>query len=93
MPRDRKTRIVLNNLELIRADIERTIDDSDDRDRWRESVRGVLMYHLSAMYEEGAGYTKDLETSIAILRNQVAYLKKQIAPKVADDDEREVGEV
>jgi len=79
--RDRKTRIVLNNLELIRADIERTIEESDDKERWREQVRGVLMYHLSCMYDEGSGYTKDLETSIAILRNQVAYLKKSLNDK------------
>lgn len=77
MPPDRKTRIILNHLEMVRAEIERTVEQSDDRDQWRESVRGVLMYWLGCLYDEGAGYTKDLETSIAILRNQVDYLKKQ----------------
>jgi hypothetical protein len=86
VPQDRKTRIVLNNLELVRADIERTVEESDDKERWRERVRGVLMYHLTAIYEEGAGYTKDLETSIAILRNQVEYLKKQIVLKDTKND-------
>lgn len=78
MPKDRRTRIILNNLELVRADIERTVEESDDKERWREQVRGVIMYHLGCLYDEGAGYTKDLETSIAILRNQVEYLKNQI---------------
>jgi len=78
---DRKTRIVLNNLELIRADIERSVEQSDNKDQWRESVRGVLIYHLSSIYDEGSGYTKDLETSLAILRNQVVYLKKQLEDK------------
>ena len=81
MPQDRKTRIVLNHLEMVRADIERTVDQSDEREKWREAVRGVLMYWLSNLYEEGAGYTKDLETSLAILRNQVEYLKKQLQDK------------
>lgn len=81
MPQDRRTRIVLNNLELVRADVERTVEESNDKDRWREAVRGVLMYHLGCLYDEGAGYTKDLETSVSILRNQVEYLKKQLAAK------------
>jgi hypothetical protein len=78
MAQDRKTRIVLNNLEMVIADLERTIDQSDSKERWREAARGVLMHWLSTLYEEGAGYTKDLETSMAILRNQVDYLKKKI---------------
>lgn len=81
MPQDRKTRIVLNHLEMVVADIERTIDKSDSREKWRDVCRGVLMHWLICLYEEGAGYTKDLETSLAILRNQVDYLKKQIDHK------------
>lgn len=81
MPQDRKTRMVLNHLEIVVSDIERTIDKSDTREKWREACRGILMHWLSSLYEEGAGYTKDLETSLAILRNQVSYLKKQIDSK------------
>lgn len=78
MTQDRKTRIVLNHVDMVRADIERTVEQSADRDAWREAVRGVLMYWLINLYDEGAGYTKDLETSLAILRIQVDYLKKQL---------------
>jgi hypothetical protein len=79
VPQDRRTRVILNNLESVRADIERTVEESDDKERWRERVRGVLMYHLGNLYDEGAGYTKDLETSVSILRNQVDQLKQQLA--------------
>ena len=77
MPTNRKMRTVLNHLEMVRTDIERTIDQSDNRDQWREIVRGVLVYWLSSLYDEGAGYTKDLETSLAILHDQIDGLKKQ----------------
>ncbi len=83
VPQDRKTRIILNNLEIVRADIERTIENTDDREQWREAVRGSLMYHLGCLYDEGAGYTKDLETSVAILRDQVKHLKAQLEEKKA----------
>lgn len=73
--------MILNHLEMVRADIERTVVNSDDQDKWREAVRGVLIYWLGQLYDEGAGYTKDLETSLSILRNQVEYLKKQLADK------------
>ena len=66
-------------LDSVREAIERTIDDSDSRQHWRVLVKGVLVYWLGELYEEGSGYTKDLETSIAVLRKQVESLKKDHA--------------
>lgn len=66
---------VLARLELVRADIESTIDQSDNRTHWRNLVRGVLIHWLSEMYEEGAGYTADMETSLAIAKRHVQQLK------------------
>lgn len=77
MPMDRKTRAALNHLDMVIADIERTIDQSESREKWREAMRGVMVHWLAVLYEEGAGHTKDLETSLAILRNQVEQLRKQ----------------
>ena len=81
MPQDRKTRVILNHLEAVIEDIEKTIEKSHTREEWRVEVRGVLLYWLGCIYDEGAGYTKDLETSVHILRVQLDSLKKQLLAK------------
>jgi aspartate-semialdehyde dehydrogenase len=68
--------VVLNHFEAVRVDIEKTIEQSETREQWRDAVRGVLLYWLGQLYDEGAGYTKDLETSVGILRRQIEQLKK-----------------
>lgn len=68
---DRKSRAVFYNLETARADIERTIDDSDSREHWRTLVPGVLTHWLGLMYDEGVGTTADLESAVNILRQQL----------------------
>ena len=72
-----RERAISSNLDSARVDIERTIDESSTRDHWRNLIKGTLMYWLGQLYDEGSGHTKDLETSLAILRRQVSELKKE----------------
>jgi hypothetical protein len=77
MTNDRRTKAVFYNLETARADIERTIDNSESREHWRSLARGVLMHWLGEMFDEGLGYVKDLESALDISRKQVIELKLQ----------------
>ena len=79
MSDDRRTLAVYASLESAREAVERTVNESNSREHWRALVKGVLIYWLGELYEEGAGYTKDLETSIAVLRKQVESLKRDHA--------------
>jgi hypothetical protein len=75
MTDDRRTALVLNHLETVRADIEHSIDQSDSREHWRSLVRGVLLHWLGQVFDEGVGHQKDLQTSIEILQEQVKQLR------------------
>jgi hypothetical protein len=77
MSNDRKTKAVFYNLETVRADVERTIDNSESREHWRSLVRGVLMHWLGELFDDGLGYVKDLESALDISRKQVLELKRQ----------------
>ena len=67
--------VVLSRLEAVRIDIERTIDQSDNRTHWRALVRSVLVHWLSELFIEGEGHTKDLVTALDIARKQIEQLK------------------
>jgi len=75
MGRLSKTRVILARLEAVRIDIEKTIDDSQNRTHWRTLVRSVLVHWLGEFYNEGMGHTKDLQTALDISQKQVEVLK------------------
>lgn len=68
---ERKERAVSYALESVRADIERSIDDSETREHWRTLVRSVLVHWLGHMYDEGASGIADLESGLNIVRQQL----------------------
>jgi hypothetical protein len=76
VPVDRRTRVVLNHLEAVCDALEEAIHKSATQDEWRDASRGVLLYWLGILYDEGAGYTKDLETSLSILRTQLEKIRE-----------------
>jgi hypothetical protein len=71
-----RTRTVLNHLESVRVDIERTVDKSETREHWRALVRGTLMHWLGEMFDAGKGHTTDLETANSVLQSQNDRLKQ-----------------
>lgn len=68
---ERKERAVSYALESVRADIERSIDDSETREHWRTLVRSVLVHWLGHMYDEGVSSAADLESALNIVRQQL----------------------
>ena len=74
----RKEKVVAEYIDAVRDAIELSIDKTTTREQWRVLASGVLRYWLEAVYDEGSGATKDLETCMRLLRAQVANLRSQV---------------
>jgi hypothetical protein len=85
----RRVRTVLHYIESVLDDIDHSIEESESRDEWKLRVRGILAHWMGAVYDEGVGERKDIETANQILKKQVEMLRalnKDLLEKLASVD-------